>query len=960
MISDRKSRRALIAAGIVAGVVVVWLAAGVRQLDPGEAFGVLDGPLPGPFPMRVDGGWALAPPGLLRLHRYPLQAIEVPLPGAREARIPGVSGTRFGFEGWATVRADPERWKELHDAAGPAGVRGAVARAAVVAGTGIDTGIHADLGGRSFRQELSARLERELAARGLELRRLDLVSLDYLTASADEPVADPGTRLLVVGLDGADWEILDPLLEQGRMPNLARLVNEGVRAKLLTISPMLSPVIWTTVATGVEPSRHGILDFLVHDEEGGGRQPVTSRQRRVPTVWGSLGEAGVDVGVVAWWATWPAEEVRGYLVSDRLAYQLFDYRSDPDDAGGKTWPPDLYDEIRSEMVAPDAIPWERVVSYLSGPRTLPEEFDAEETELLEGLRTLLAAGDSYIGIAQHLGQRFRPRFEAVYLEGTDTIGHLFMRYRPPRLPGVEDERYESFRGMVDRYYEQADAYLGRLLEGKGEDWTILVLSDHGFASDMTRPRTADSRIGHGQAASWHRRFGMLVLSGKHVRRGQRMDEASVYDIAPTILALFGQPFPRSWPGRALSEAFEDGFFDRYPVRFRADEPEPELLVAEDEGGEGEELSRDMLAKLEALGYLSSSPDSAEGQPQAGDSLTYRNNSGVALMAEGRHAEAEEMFRAGLADHPDHPMLLVNLAMALRKQGRTEEGGVYLLKALEQPSSARQAAFHLAQDALRAGDLDGADGYLEPVLEREPDAAEILNLRGLIREKQGRQEDAARLYRRAADLDPDAAQPRVNLGNMALRRGDTGEAERWYLEAIEADPYFMGAYNNLAMVYQDRGEPDKAIDLYGRALEKSPSNAVVLNNLASLYYAIGEIDEATTHWRRCARIAPEYPSPYNNLAGVALTRGEYDEAERLIATALELDPGYGDARMNLANLHLARGEIEAARDELNRAGEAYTVLGRVGEALGAWRRSLEIDPTQEQVRRRVDELGGSER
>src|SRR5207249_759516 len=105
-------------------------------------------------------------------------------------------------------------------------------------------------------------------------------------------------------------------------PNLSRLIAQGVRARLKTIEPVLSPVIWTTVATGFLPSEHGILDFLATDTRTGEKIPVTSRQRRVKAIWNLLDEAGVPVGVIGWWATWPAESVDGYIVSDRVAYQL--------------------------------------------------------------------------------------------------------------------------------------------------------------------------------------------------------------------------------------------------------------------------------------------------------------------------------------------------------------------------------------------------------------------------------------------------------------------------------------------------------------------------------------------------------------------------------------------------------------------------------------------------------------
>jgi tetratricopeptide (TPR) repeat protein len=988
--NGRQRRLFLIIAAAV--VMAVWLLAGLRRIDR-DSFGVLDGPLLGGSATLVTSSWALAPPGLLSLSLYPKHGVELPLPNAAEAMLPAPDGSRFGFQGWITLRAQQESWRPLHAAAKGSGIAGALVSALRQAAPSLGYGIERGVLTRSAARELEQSLTRALAERGLELRLLQLDAIDYLTVGVDEQTPPGEARLLIIGLDGADWEILDPLLEQGRLPNLQRLIEGGVRAKLLSISPLLSPVIWTTVATGVEPSRHGILDFLVEDPASGSKQPVTSAQRRVPTVWELLSRKGVEVGIVAWWGSWPADPVRGYIVSDRLAYQLFGFRSDPEDSQGKTWPPDLYSEIRPLLSTPEGVAWERVQPFLKGARQRSEQFDEEESKLLQEFRTLLASGDTYLAIGNELRRRFRPRLEAIYFEGTDTIGHLFMPYRLPALPGVDPRRIESFSGMVDRYYELADRFVGELLDDRGEEWTIMVLSDHGFASDATRPLTTDSRIGHGAAADWHRRFGILILSGKNVRAGGRLEEASIYDIAPTIMALFDQPIPRSWPGRVLAQALSEEFVEHHPVRFRADDPERRDQRAE---SMMDPAAADLLEKLESLGYISTGGEES-------DSLTARNNAGVALLSEGRFAEAEKEFRAGLQGTPGSPMLMVNLALALRMQGLVEEPTMLLQQALEHPTTLRLAGHTLAEMRLDVDDLEGAERLVRRVLEAEPGAASVRNTLGLILERKQDLEGARAEYLLAADLDPDAALARNNLGNLAKQAGLLDEAESWYLRAIEADPYFMGAYNNLALVYQARGQMQKAIDLYGRALAKTPENAVVQNNLASLYYATGDHDEARKLWTNAANTDPSYPSPLNNLAGLEINAQRFDDAERLLLRAIEIDPDYGDARINLALVLRQRQEFAAAREQyelavrdsrtgsngwfqwalfdlergmidnaiaaleralnmaprnteiINAMGEAYYRAGRSEEAIASWRRSLQINPDQTRLKQVLAEL-----
>ncbi len=114
--------------------------------------------------------------------------------------------------------------------------------------------------------------------------------------------------MLFVGLDGADWEFLAPLMAAGRMPNLARLEREGSGGVLVTEQPPLSPLFWTTMMTGRAPLEHRILDFVRFHPVTGRREPITSDERRVPAVWNIASEAGREVAVVGLWATFPADK----------------------------------------------------------------------------------------------------------------------------------------------------------------------------------------------------------------------------------------------------------------------------------------------------------------------------------------------------------------------------------------------------------------------------------------------------------------------------------------------------------------------------------------------------------------------------------------------------------------------------------------------------------------------------
>jgi hypothetical protein len=127
--------------------------------------------------------------------------------------------------------------------------------------------------------------------------------------------AGPG-RVIVIGVDGADPEVLDTFMAEGKLPHFATLRRDGAYGHLRSSKPMLSPILWTTIATGRAPADHGIGHFVAVNPKTGEQLPVTSQMRRVRAIWNILSDAGRRVGVVGWWATWPAETVNGFIVSD--------------------------------------------------------------------------------------------------------------------------------------------------------------------------------------------------------------------------------------------------------------------------------------------------------------------------------------------------------------------------------------------------------------------------------------------------------------------------------------------------------------------------------------------------------------------------------------------------------------------------------------------------------------------
>ncbi len=132
----------------------------------------------------------------------------------------------------------------------------------------------------------------------------------------------PRRRVLLIGWDAADWSVIDPLLDAGRMPHLNRLVESGVMGNLASLVPCLSPMLWTSAATGKTAEKHGILGFVEPDAAGLGLLPAQSGSRRCKALWDLLGAAGLQACVGAWPVSDPAEPIRGVCVSERMTEGL--------------------------------------------------------------------------------------------------------------------------------------------------------------------------------------------------------------------------------------------------------------------------------------------------------------------------------------------------------------------------------------------------------------------------------------------------------------------------------------------------------------------------------------------------------------------------------------------------------------------------------------------------------------
>jgi hypothetical protein len=415
---------------------------------------------------------------------------------------------------------------------------------------------------------------------------------------------------VVVGMDGLDRVHMNRLIARGGLPHLARMADEGVIADLTPTMPMLSPIIWTTVASGYPASQHGIGGWTT--ARG---QAFTSADVRTRRLWDITDAQGARALVAGWLMTWPASPMTGTLVSDKLVWS-FPLDKDPtdpsvqisaaqaDDRWALAWPPDEADAIQ---------------------RLIPTE-----AELAEGP---LHAQVAEYGAPFHPVRRdetqvrvFEDRWDTstrlgfVYLVGADQVSHLYWPFVDPRAlrvlrtdpsarkaaadadrrkPGkrawplaaapLEGTELADGAAQVDLVYAWLDASLGRIMARiDPETTTLLVLSDHGFQASHARPAL------HGA----HRDPAVLLAWGGATRAGATIDAASILDIAPTVAALAALPGAADHPGRVLSEAFE-----LPPAVAPLDTWTLPRIAVDPTGSSDDPATRRMMEQLEALGYV---------------------------------------------------------------------------------------------------------------------------------------------------------------------------------------------------------------------------------------------------------------------------------------------------------------------------------------------------------------------
>lgn len=459
------------------------------------------------------------------------------------------------------------------------------------------------------------------------------------------------------------------------MPNLARLMQRGVHGNIATIHPPLSPTLWTSIATGKRPPKHGVLGFSEPTPDGGGVRPVSILSRKTKALWNILAQNGKRSLVVGWWPSHPAEPIPGVMVSDFFRMVPTDPDAvPPAPAPGTIHPPELAEELADLRVQPHEISSEMLRLFV--PRF--EEVDQTQDKSLHDLAKIIAETMSVHAVATDLLEREEWDLAAVYFDAIDHFSHRFMRYHPPRQPHVPEKEFALYSGVVANAYRYHDAMLGRYLGLVGPETHVVVVSDHGFHSDALRPGWIP--VEPAGPAAEHRQHGILVMAGPEIAAGTRIFGSSILDITPTLLALFGLPIGNDMDGNVLRQAWASPPEVRHIPSW--DAVQGEAGCHPPESAQNPRESAAALEQLVALGYIAPLPENAgEAVRETVRELDY--NLARALLDAGKPNEAVPIFQKLWADGPKENRFGLGLLDALALCGRIEERRTALEKLRQQ-------------------------------------------------------------------------------------------------------------------------------------------------------------------------------------------------------------------------------------------------------------------------------------
>jgi predicted AlkP superfamily phosphohydrolase/phosphomutase/tetratricopeptide (TPR) repeat protein len=657
-------------------------------------------------------------------------------------------------------------------------------------------------------------------------------------------------KVLFIGWDAAEWKVINPLMDEGKMPNLQKLIERGAMGRCATLHPPLSPMLWTSIATGKRPFKHGIHGFTEPTPDGRGVRPITNLSRTTKAIWNILNQNEYKSTVIGWWPSHPAEPINGVMVSDQYHKAHRDLDKGWPMLPNAVHPPELRDALAECRMHPQELLAPMMEPFLPNF----DKIDQKKDRRFSMLGATISECVTIHSAATWLLDNQEWDFFAVYYDAIDHFCHGFMKYHPPRRPWINEEDYDKYFNVVSMAYQLHDQMLGTLLSKVTEDTTVILMSDHGFHPDHLRPRgIPDFPAG---PAVEHSPYGIFVMAGPGIKRDQLVFGVSVLDLAPTVLTLCDLPIGEDMDGRPVLGAFEDT-------------PEVEFIPTWDDvpGNDGRHpphtrldpvAAAEALEQLVALGYVEKPGDNIEEYVEK----TVRElkfNLIEAYHDANRHSEALEIARDLCRRDPDDQRYALKRFLSCQALGHVSE----MREIVDDMSGRRREVFKNALTKMK----EFRDLTKTRYEEKKTAAGETIDAEDC---------ESEIAYELNPQLTP--TEPREFLL--------TKEERKELMTTLSAKRYTPAITDLLeaqTLAAEKRFAP--ALAVLDRLNRTTAAGAAILLQSANLLRGMGRLDEAEAAFQRALEIDPDNTQAYQGLCRTALARRDYQKAATAAAESV---------------------------------------------------------------------------
>lgn len=669
-------------------------------------------------------------------------------------------------------------------------------------------------------------------------------------------------KVLLIGWDAADWKVIRPLIAAGKMPTLATFIQEGVSGNLKTLEPPFSPMLWTSIATGVRPDKHGILGFTEPDPATGSVRPVSSTSRKVKAIWNILTQKGYKTNLIGWWPSHPAEPINGVCVSNHYQRAAKGIHEEWIMADNTVHPPEMSDIFKALRVHPDELTEQHILPFVPNAAKIDQDKDRR----LASLSKVVADTATIQSAATYTMENTEWDFMGVYFDGVDHFCHGFMKFHPPKLhESIPEELYQNYKEVINGAYMFHDMMLQEQLRLAGPDTTVIIMSDHGFHSDHLRPVNLPKEEPAAPALE-HRPYGIFCIKGPGIKKNEVIGGATLLDICPTLLTLFGLPIGEDMDGKPLLQIFEDEVEVERIESWEKVEGHDGMHPKDQQ--EDPYAAQEALKQLVELGYIE---DPGEDKEKAVERVKMHAQYNLArvYLGSNRPKKAMPILEEIVKDNPENSRFVLRLASCYHQLGMIKECKSLIddIRRLEREKKikARAKLKERIKKAEEAGRVEkGKLAEVESKMLEIKDSTALDLLEGNILLAENKPKKALECFKRAELTVADQPKLHIQIGRGYLQINKWKDAEKAFKKALTSDAENPSAFHGLGLSQLRQKNYEDAIENLLEAINLNYNFPFAHYHLGEVLLEIGEYESAAQAFEVCLSMAPNISKARNLL------------------------------------------------------------------------------------------------